>query len=259
MIHQVKSYLKYKKNAVGKHGIHSPFVFDLMRQVFDKQDYFYAFKPIELIRENLKLDSTVLEIKDLGAGSKGNSSSKRSVSELIKNSAKAPKYGQLLFRLANYFEAENIIELGTSLGMSTLYLANSRRYSTIYSLEGSAEIAKKASENFSKMKLTNIKMIEGNFDDTLSPLLEKLEKVDFVFFDGNHKELPTLEYFENCLSKVHNNTIFVFDDIYWSEEMTSAWQKIKANKKVTTTIDVFEMGIVFFRKELPKQNLIINY
>lgn len=259
MLHQVKSYLIYKKNAVGKHGVHSPFVFDLMRQVFDKNDIFYAFKPIELIRESLKLDNTVLLIEDLGAGSKKNASNKRTVRQLIKNSAKAPKYGQLLFRLANYIEADNILELGTSLGMSTLYLANSRRYSKIYTLEGSEEIAKTAKDNFNKMKLKNIELIKGNFNKTLKPLLDKLTKVDFVFFDGNHKEKPTIEYFEKCLTKIHNNTIFVFDDIYWSEEMTRAWETIKSNNKVTTTIDIFEMGIVFFKAELPKQHLVINY
>lgn len=259
MLHQVKSYVNYKKNSVGKHGVHSPFVFDLMRQVFDKEDNFYAFKFIEKIRESLKLDNTILQIEDFGAGSKTNTSNKRTVRQLIKTSAKAPKYGQLLFRLANYFEVENIIELGTSLGMSTLYLANSRRYADLYTLEGSAEIAKKAKDNFNKMQLNSIKIITGNFDDTLTPLLDKLEKIDFVFFDGNHKEEPTLQYFEKCLTKIHNNTIFVFDDIYWSKEMTSAWQTIKANKRVTITLDIFEMGIVFFRKELPKQDLIINY
>lgn len=207
----------------------------------------------------MKLDNTVLKIEDLGAGSKNSSSNERTIRQLIKNSAKAPKYGQLLFRLVNYVEAKNIIELGTSLGMSTLYLANSRRYSNVYTLEGSKEIAKKAKDNFNKMQLKNIEVINGNFDNTLTPLLDKLQKVDFVFFDGNHKEKPTLHYFEKCLSKVHNNTVFVFDDIYWSEEMTSAWKVIKANKKVTMTIDVFEMGIVFFRKELPKQDLVINY
>ncbi len=259
MLHQIKSYINYKKNSIGKHGVHSPFVFDLMRQVFDKQDTFYAFDLIEKFRESLKLDNTILHIEDLGAGSKTNSSDKRTVRQIIKSSSKAPKYGQLLFRLANYFEVDNIIELGTSLGISTLYLANSRRYSKIYTLEGSKEIAKKAKANFKKMKLNNIEIITGNFDATLTPLLDKLEKIDFVFFDGNHKEKPTLQYFEKCLAKIHNNTIFVFDDIYWSQEMTNAWQTIKAHQKVTTTIDIFEMGIVFFKKELPKQNLIIKY
>ncbi len=259
MIHQAKSYLNYRKNAVGRHGVHSPFVYDLLRQVLDKGDCFYAFKAIELIRESLKMNNEEVVVEDLGAGSKNNNSNKRTVREIIKSSAKAPKYGQLLFRLANYFEVNNVIELGTSLGISTAYLGKARKTSSIYTLEGAPNIAKLAKQNFKKLKLSNIKIIEGNFDKTLPHLLNQLEKVDFVFFDGNHKEEATLNYFNQCIEKTHNNTIFVFDDIYWSEGMTTAWEKIKENDQVTVTIDVFEMGIVFFRKELPKQDFVIKY
>jgi len=259
MLHQAKSYIKYKRNAVGKHGVHSPFVFDLMRQVFDKNDCFYAFKPIELIRENLKLDKTKIEVLDLGAGSKKNNDNKRSIRQIITQSAKAPKYGQLLFRLVNYLNCNIIVEIGTSLGMTTLYLANAKRYGKIYTLEGSPEIALKAKQNFKKLNLKNITLIEGDFNNTLPTLLQKLKQIDFVFFDGNHTQEATLNYFAKCLEKKHNNTVFVFDDIYWSEGMTAAWEKIKKHKEVTTTIDIFEMGIVFFRKELPKQDLVIKY
>lgn len=259
MIHQTKSYFNYRKNAVGRHGVHSPFVYDLLRHVLDKNDQFYAFKAIELIRESLKMNNEEVLVEDLGAGSKGNNSNKRTVRQIIKSSAKAPKYGQLLFRLANYFEVNNIIELGTSLGVSTAYLGKSRKSATIYTLEGASNIAKLARQNFNKLKLSNIQIVEGNFDTTLPTLLNNLEKIDLVFFDGNHKEEATLNYFNQCLENIHNNTIFVFDDIYWSEGMTSAWQSIKKNSKVTVTVDVFELGIVFFRKELPKQDFIIKY
>lgn len=259
MINQAKSYINYRKKAVGRHGVHSPFVYDLLHQVLDKKDQFYAFKAIELIRESLKMNNDEVVIDDLGAGSKNNNSNKRTVRQIIKSSAKVPKYGQLLFRLANHFAVENIIELGTSLGISTAYLGKSRKSSAIYTLEGAPNIAKLAKQNFKKLKLNNINVIEGNFDDTLQPLLDQLEKVDFVFFDGNHKEEATLNYFSQCLEKIHNNTIFVFDDIYWSEGMTTAWENIKKNNKVTVTIDVFELGIVFFRKELPKQDFVIKY
>lgn len=259
MIYQAKSYLNYRKKAVGRHGVHSPFVYDLLRQVLDKRDHFYAFKAIELIRESLKMNNELVVVEDLGAGSKNNNSSKRTVREIIRSSAKAPKYGQLLFRLANYFEVNNVIELGTSLGVSTAYLGKARKASSIYTLEGAPNIAKLAKQNFNLLKLSNINIIEGNFDKTLPLLLNQLESVDFVFFDGNHKEEATLNYFNQCIEKTHNNTIFVFDDIYWSEGMTTAWEKIKENDQVTVTIDVFEMGIVFFRKELPKQDFVIKY
>ncbi len=259
MIHQAKSYFNYRTKAVGKHGVHSPFVYDLLHHVLDKKDEFYAFKAIELIRESLKINQQTIEVNDLGAGSKVNNTNKRSISQIIKSSAKAPKYGQLLFRLANYFEANTIVELGTSLGISTAYLGKARKSSSIYTLEGANEITKLAQQNFNKLKLPNIKIIEGNFDETLPNLLEKVEKVDLVFFDGNHTEKATLTYFEQCLEKVHEDSIFVFDDIYWSEGMTKAWKTIKKNEQVTVTLDIFELGIVFFKKELKKQDFVINY
>ncbi len=259
MLYQTKSYFHYLRKAKGTHGVHSPFVFDLMRQVFDANDKFYAFEAIELIRKKLILDNRKIEINDLGAGSKKGNHKTKTVSQIVKSASKPPKYGQLLFRLANYFQVTNALEIGTSLGISTAYIAKARKTAEIITLEGDTNIARIAKENFKKLKLNNVTLVEGNFDKTLPQILENKTKLDFVFFDGNHTEKSTLNYFNQCLSKTHNNTIFVFDDIYWSEGMTKAWEKIKNHHKVTTTIDVFQMGIVFFKKELPKQHHIIKY
>lgn len=259
MIHQAKSYLNYRKNAIKKETSNSEFVNDLLVHVFDKNDSFYAFKAIELIRKSLKMNTSKVIIEDLGAGSKNNKSNKRTVRQIIKSSAKAPKYGQLLFRLANYLEINNAIELGTSLGISTAYIKKARKSAQVYTLEGAKNVSKLAKENFKTLKLHKLEVVEGNFDHNLEPLLNKLTDIDFVFFDGNHREEATLNYFNQCLKKIHNNTVFVFDDIYWSEGMTRAWEKIKENNNVTLTIDVFELGVVFFKKEISKQNLVINY
>jgi predicted O-methyltransferase YrrM len=259
LIYQVKAYLSYRKKALKKVTSNSEFVSDLLVHVFDKKDTFYAFKAIEFVRESLKMNTTKVSIEDLGAGSKKNKTNERTVRQIITSSAKAPKYGQLLFRLANYLEINNAIELGTSLGISTAYIKKARKSAQVYTLEGAPNIVKLAEENFNLLKLKKLEVIEGNFDQTLQPLLDQLEKVDFVFFDGNHKEAATLNYFNQCLTKVHNDTVFVFDDIYWSEGMTNAWEIIKRNNQITLTIDVFELGIVFFKKDLSKQNLIINY
>lgn len=259
MLYQTKSYFRYLKKAKGAHGVHSPFVFDLMRQVFDTKDRFYAFEAIELIRKQLILDNRKIEINDLGAGSKKGNNKTKTISKIVKSASKPPKYGQLLFRLANYSQVTNALEIGTSLGISTAYLAKARKTAEITTLEGDSNIARIAEENFKKLKLNNVTLIKGNFDNTLPLFLKDKKKLDFVFFDGNHTQKSTLNYFNQCLSKTHNNTIFVFDDIYWSEGMTKAWEDIKTDNRVTTTIDIFQMGIVFFRKELPKQHLVIKY
>ena len=259
MIYQVKAYLSYRKKALKKGSSNSKFVSDLLVHVFDKKDNFYAFKAIEFVRKSLKLNTSKVVIEDLGAGSKKSQSNERTVRQIITSSAKAPKYGQLLFRLANFLEINNAIELGTSLGISTAYIKKARKSAQVYTLEGAPAIVKLAKENFKLLKLKKLEVIEGNFDQTLQPLLDKLETIDFVFFDGNHREEATLNYFNQCLEKAHNDTVFIFDDIYWSEGMTNAWNTIKENDKVTLTIDVFELGIVFFKKDLSKENLIINY
>lgn len=259
MIHQAKSYLNYLGKAKSINGDFDPFISNLLLHVFDKKDEFYAFKAIELIRNNLKLNNTKIEVKDLGAGSKKGNQNERSINQIINSSAKAPKYGQLLFRLANYLEVNNAIELGTSLGISTAYIKKARKNAMVYTLEGAPNIVKVAKRNFQTLKLKKLEVIEGNFDQTLPDLLKRFSTVDFVFFDGNHKHEATLNYFEQCLEKVNNRTVFIFDDIYWSEGMTKAWKTIQKNDRVTTTIDIFEMGFVFFNPELSKQDLIIKY
>lgn len=259
MLYQVKSYIKHTKEAKSfDRNSLSTQITELIDCVFDKKREYYAFKQIELLRENLKLNNENINVLDLGAGSKKKNKSIRKVKDIVKNSSKPKKYGQLLFRLANYLEINNAIELGTSFGISTLYIKKARRKADVYTIEGSKNILKIAENNFKYLK-ENIKTIEGNIDYALPSLLKKIEKIDFVFLDGNHKYEATLNYFNLLLQKIHNKTIFVLDDIYWSEEMTKAWNEIKENKKVTTTIDIFEMGIVFFNPKLKKQNIILKY
>jgi predicted O-methyltransferase YrrM len=161
--------------------------------------------------------------------------------------------------LVNRFQPEEVLELGTSLGISSAYLASANSKIKVITIEGCKEIAEKAKENFKKLGLQNIEQHLGNFDDVLPQLLSEKKKIDFVFFDGNHRKEPTLNYFKQCLAHAHEGSIFIFDDIYWSSEMKEAWNEIKMNERVTVTLDLFFMGIVFFRKEQVKQHFIIRY
>jgi predicted O-methyltransferase YrrM len=239
--------------------VHSPFVFDLLLStIYNKKD-FYTYKTIESLRSQLKESEQVLNCIDLGAGSLLQNKSSKSVRQLVNSAAKSPKYAQLLFRLVDHFQPEEILELGTSLGISTAYLASANSKLKVTSIEGCKEIADKATENFKKLDLQNIKQFVGNFDDVLPEILSKKEKVDLVFFDGNHRKAPTLNYFKQCLEKAHEGSIFIFDDIYWSSEMKEAWEEIKMNERVTVTLDLFYFGIVFFRKEQVKQHFVIRY
>lgn len=253
-------YIKYFLTAQTRHDLHSPFVYELTTDVILSETYFYAYDKVEEIRSKLLDSSKVIVVEDLGAGSTAFQLNKnRRVRDIVKVSSKDSKYGQLLFRLANHFSPETILELGTCVGLSTLYLANGCQTATVYSIEGATELAKLAAKNFKKIKQKNIVQLVGNFDDELGPLLATLEKVDFVFIDGNHRKAPTLAYFNELLLKSHNNTVFVFDDIHWSQEMEEAWSTIQSHNKVTVTIDLFVFGIVFLKEELTKQHFTIRF
>ena len=161
---------------------------------------------------------------------------------------------------AKYYQSKTLIELGTSLGITTSYLALSGANSTVYTLEGSRNIAAIAIDNFDKNHLKNIQLIQGNFEKTIPPLVAKIESVDLLFVDGNHRKQPTIEYFKTFLKKSNNQSIFIFDDIHWSKEMEEAWEVIKQHDSVTLSIDLFFIGLVFFSHDFKvKQHFTIRF
>ncbi len=256
----ISEYIYYTLSSLNKYRIHSPFVFKLVTEVFEKEVQYSEYESIEKIRDTLKEDDTVLEVIDLGAGSRSMKSSKRKISTIAKKSVKKEKYGHLLFMLTRYFKASSILELGTSLGITTSYLATAQPNSKVITIEGSESIAGVAAETFRKLGLGNIQLVVGNFDTVLKEVCNDQQQFDIIFIDGNHREIPTIEYFKTVLPYTHNDTVLIFDDIHWSEEMQEAWEFIKNHPQVKLTIDIFEMGIVFLRKEnREKEHMRIRY
>jgi predicted O-methyltransferase YrrM len=251
-------YLHYYFSAKTRYGIHSPFVFDFVCNVVNKKTKFREICDIEAIRSNLKKDKTEIIVSDLGAGSIKNSGSSRKISEIANHSLKSRKYASLLYRMIEYFKPAKVLELGTSLGISTSYMAKANPKSEIITVEGCSNIAEIAEKNSQKLGLSNIVHITGSFDDLLEELVRK-HKPDLIFFDGNHTEEATIRYFETCLPFIMNESVFVFDDINWSDGMKKAWEKIKNHNQVTVTIDMYFIGLVFFRKELSKENFVIRF
>ncbi len=257
---QIEEYIIYWITSFNKYKVHSPFVYKLVTEVFEKQINYQDYELIENLRDRLKEDDTVIDVIDLGAGSRSFKSTKRKISSIAKKSVKKEKYGHLLYMMVRYFKANSILELGTSLGITTAYLASAHKNTQVITIEGSEEIAKIALENFKKLNLKNIHLVVGNFDDELHKICDERQKFDLIFIDGNHREIPTINYFKTVLPYCHNDTVLLFDDIHWSEEMQEAWQFIKNHERVRRTIDIFEMGIVFFRKEdRQKEHMQITY
>lgn len=253
-------YVKYCLTAGTRHDIHSPFVFTFMENILRDKRSFYSFGKIEALRKVLLEDTRTISVTDLGAGSLLQNRQEKQIGDIARNAAKSPKYAQLLFRMVDYFQARYIVEIGTSLGLTTAYLASANSQATIITLEGCPETAKVAQQNFRRLQLDNVKMVTGNFDETLAPVLLSLPRADLVFIDGNHRKEPTLRYFLQCLAKIHNEAVIIFDDIHWTKEMESAWEEIKDHPSTTLTIDLFFIGLVFFKKEFKeKQHFVLRF
>jgi predicted O-methyltransferase YrrM len=252
-------YYLHASNSKG-HGMHSPFVFDFILNVLNNKSNYRAPAEIEDLRKKLLNDERIIEIEEMGAGSRIHASNQRQVKQIAKSALKSKKLAQVLFRLVKHYQPENIVELGTSLGITTSYLSKANPAAFITTIEGSRQVAEAAKENFLKLECNNIQVLQGNFDEVFPPAIDKLLKVDFAYIDGNHRYQPTINYFHQFLSKSNTQTILVFDDIHWSEEMEKAWEEIKSHPSVQYTIDIFFLGFVFFREEFKvKQNFSIRF
>ncbi len=201
-------------------------------------------------------DQSAIEMRDFGEGSRIFKGNARKVSEIVKVAGLRKKRQRLLFRISKYLECKHILELGTSLGLGSIALALSDRSNTIHTVEGCPNTLDKANKYFKKFDILNVETHQELFNDFLPKLTS--ETFDLVFIDGDHNGERTYGYFEKLLSHIHNDSVLIFDDIYWSEDMTEAWNNIIVHPRVTVSIDTFQWGLVFFRKEQQKQHFIIR-
>jgi predicted O-methyltransferase YrrM len=254
-------YIRHRLRARSKYDLHSPFVFGFWSQVLKDRSFHEEFGMIEKLRSQLLKDKSHINITDLGAGAGDEVSSQRvtSIRKIIKNSSVTPYWGRLLFRMAGYFKPAVTVELGTSLGMSTAYIAMGNPQGKITTIEGCHETAAIASRNFEMLGLDNISQETAPFEKILPGLLEHLGKVDLFFVDGNHRKEPSLQYFHQCLQHIGYDSVIILDDIHWSGEMEEAWKAIREHPSVTLTIDLFRMGLVFFKEGLSREDFIIHF
>lgn len=266
----ITAYLRYLSRARDEHSLHSPFLFALYTRVIQTDNRSEpAFTSIQALRKKLRRSTQSITITDFGAGSRRGTArqagprkaGQRTIGDIARRSQKPARFGRLLFRLIRHFQAKTIVDLGTSLGITTAYMAEATKPygGRVLTLEGCPETAAIAWQNFDQLGMPNIDSIIGNIDDTLPEQVNRMPPIDLAFFDANHRYEPTVRYFETCLTKVHNDTVFVFDDIHWSAEMEQAWSYIKAHPSVSVTIDLFWIGLVFFRKEQHRQDFVLRF
>ena len=246
-------YLLTSSNGKG-HGVHSPFVFDFIVHVLrGKQVDVQGFRQIEAKRRELEHSSRVLDVLDLGAGSSFDKKSQRTVSSIAKRAAKPSRFARLFYRIIRYYQIDSVLELGTSLGLTTRYLSIAGPRHGVISIEGAPAIADFTAKSLAEEGIRNTTILTGDFKDHLPGALASIKGRKLVFFDGNHQYQPTLDYFQAALGGIGDEDILIFDDIHWSNDMEKAWAEIRNNEKVSCTIDLFFIGIVFFRKEFKEK------
>jgi len=260
MFFQIKSYLNFLKNSSNQHGVHSPFVYSLITKCFYDKKKHEEYQILNQYRKSLLENKNFIEVTDFGAGSRVFKSNKRQISKIAKTAGISPKRAKLLFRVVNYFQPENILEIGTSLGLATSALSLVNKTAKIISLEGCPKTQEIAKENLqiSNSKFQNIEFITTKFEDYLSNCQLNTEHCELIYFDGNHSKKATLGYFEQLLPTITNETVWIFDDIHWSKDMEEAWEIVKNHPKVKVTIDTFQWGFVFFREEQEKEHFVVR-
>ena len=258
---QLNSYIRYYFKSKSRYVIHSPFAYQLMHHIFHDKSADQELKKLDKAKKQLFKRTTPIETTDLGAGAgnKHYTTYIDTLGKIARRRSPGSRSLHILFKLSRHFHPAYILEFGTSAGISASYIGRASPFKKFVSMEGCAVLAAHACEYFTELNLSGIEVKVGNFDVILDKTLDEFEQLDLVFVDGNHRKRQTLDYFARCLKKTHEHSIIIFDDIHWSAEMEEAWKVIKKNERVSVTIDLYNMGIVFFRKGISKQDFIIRY
>lgn len=260
MLQQIKSYLKFLLNSKNEHGVHSPFVFDLVTKCFYDTTKYPEYEVLKSYRKSLLENKNTIEVTDFGAGSRVFKSNTREISKIAQTAGITPKNAELLFRIVRYFQPKSILEIGTSLGLATSALSLGNKNSDIITLEGCPNTQKQAQIQLQgqNSNFQNVEFVNTEFSSYFKVIHPSPITHHLIYFDGNHSKKATLDYFEALLPTISNDSVWIFDDIHWSADMEEAWEIIKNHPKVTVTIDTFQWGIVFFRAEQEKEHFIIN-
>lgn len=259
---QLVNYIKFRlySKPVGGHGIHSPYVYKLYTEVIERDNKNTIFEKIEGYRKELKrcglsiIRKSIAE--NINAGYRGEEVSLRKIAKTV---SIPPHLGRLLFRLCSHYQPKSIVELGTSVGISSMYLAAGNNNASLYTVEGDETVLGIAQARFRQYGMNNIQTFPGSFEDQLPHILSELKTVDMVFIDGDHNGRALINYFDQILSKTNENSIVVIDDIRWSKGMERAWNYICDYPQVSVSIDLFRCGVLIFEKGITKQHFTLRY
>ncbi len=252
-----KTFIQYLLKSTNQHGIHSPFVYEFVTQCLYVKTPKNKLKSLRDLRQPLLKSQQELEVVDEGKGSQQFNSNTRKVSAIAKNAGMGWHQSKLIFKIINYFNIKNTLELGTSVGLGSLAMATNQSNNHINTVEACPKTSKFAKRYFEQNNLSDIQVYTSEFQSFLNQL-PKDKIYDLIYLDGHHQKDATLHYFEQLKSHIHDNSLIILDDIYWSKGMQEAWQTICQDDKVKVSIDLYFWGIIFFKPELSKQHFKIR-
>jgi len=257
----VSAYIRHRLSVQSKYSLHSPFIYTFWAEVLKDYKRYPAYEIVENIRKELLKDDRIIHKVDFGTGQTGRPQDGVTikVNKIARNSLVSVGKGQFLYKLVKHYKPSCILELGTSLGMSSLYMSEAAPGARIITIEGCPETSAIARSNIEKAGKNNISVITGSFDEKLQEALRLMPNPDLVFIDGNHRKEPTVKYFEECLPHLHAGSVVVMDDIHWSAGMEEAWKLIIAKPEVKVSVDLYHMGVVYFREELSKEDFVLRF
>lgn len=254
----LRRYISFRRHCSKRHGfgVHSPYVFDLLTKVIEPDErQNFVFFDIANYRRMLKNHGGIINREPVN----GEPQTPISVRSLAKQAAVPAHLGRLLYRLCQHVQPKNVVELGTSLGVSTLYLATGASKGMVHSIEADSQVLSVTEEGFKIFKCSNIRIYKGTFAQQLPPLLKQLKQVDMVFVDGHHQGEALLNYLDMIIPCTTDTSMVIIDDIRWSDDMEEAWRKACADERVSISIDLFRCGLLLFRKGIVKQHFNLRY
>ena len=251
--YQLKSYVNFIFSATNQHGVHSPFVYQLVTKCFYNRKNRPEYRKIGEYRKDVFQEKQQLHIQpNCSTFFKANT---YKISKLAKIYAPSWKRSKFLTRLTNYLNCKSVLEIGTQMGIRTSCFASHKNCDVI-TIDNCEETQKIAREKLKKHHFSTIKFCLQEF--TQQEILVDQKKIDCIYIGNTRKKQSTLHLFEEALKKVHNDSVILIEGLHWSKDMNQAWKEIKENKQVSVTIDTFYLGLVFFRKEQAKEHFKIR-
>ena len=258
---RIGKYLIHQFNLKHRHGhgIHSPYLFEFVNGVIYNDIRTEVPGWLTALHRQLRRERAMLTATGPGAPSTVKGGPQRSVRSFVKGSSVSLKYGALLFRISRWFRPGVILELGTGLGISTLYLSAGSPGIPVHTIEGISERADFSEGLFKRSSLTTVKVHVGEIEEVLESLAGEVKGRMLVFVDGNHRFDPTIGYLKWILGQAGAESVVVMDDLYWSKEMARAWHEIISWPEVRMSIDLYQMGVLLLRTDLNKTELKIKF